>query len=276
MNYEEMIRFHIEKGADVTVGAVEVARDRSIHLGVIGVDEKSEIISFIEKSPEPPVIPGKPNLCFASMGIYVFNRNFLEEIVTQDHEIQDSSHDFGRNILPNMVGKCKMYAYDFKDENKKEAKYWRDIGTLDAYWEANMELVAVDPVFNLYDKDWPVHTYQEQYPPVKTVFAQLDKGRAGIALDSLVAQGCIISGGRVERSVLSPGVRINSYTHVFESIIMEGAEVGRHARLRRAIVDKNVKIPPRMTIGYNLQEDRKRFTVSEGGVVVVPKEMALE
>lgn len=276
MNYEEMIRFHIEKGADVTVGAVEVARDKSLQLGVIGVNEKHEIINFIEKSPEPPAIPGKPNLCFASMGIYLFNRNFLEEIVTQDHEIQDSHHDFGRNILPNMAGKCRIYAYDFKDENKKEAKYWRDIGTLDAYWEANMELVAVDPVFNLYDKQWPIHTYQEEYPPVKTVFAQLDKGRAGIALDSLVSQGCIISGGRVERSVLSPGVRINSYTHVFESVIMDSAEVGRHARLRRVIVDKNVRIPPRMSIGYNLEEDRKRFTVSEGGVVVVPKEMVLE
>ncbi len=276
MDYDEMIRFHIEKGADATIGAVEVPKNKSSQLGVMGINEKNEVTSFVEKVPDPPAIPGKPDTCFGSMGIYIFNRKFLEDIVTADHNIEDSRHDFGRNIAPSLLGKGNVYAYDFKDENKKKAKYWRDIGTLDAYWEANMDLVAVDPVFNLYDKDWPIHTYQEQYPPVKTVFAQIDKGRFGAAIDSLVSQGCIISGGRVERSVLSPGVRINSYTHVFESILMEGAEVGRHVRLKKVIVDKYVKIPSGTTIGYNLEEDKKRFTVTEAGVVVVPKEMVLE
>ena len=278
MDYEEMIKFHIENKAEVTVGAVDVPKSKAFsQLGVLVANEKHEIVNFVEKSSQPPTLPGKPNTCLASMGIYIFNRQFLEDIVTADHEIRDSEHDFGRNIVPSLVGHHKIYAYDFKDENKKEAKYWRDIGTLDAYWKANMDLVAVDPIFNLYDQDWPIHTYQEQYPPVKTVFAQMEQGgRLGIAMDSLVSQGSIISGGRVERSLLSPGVRINSYTHVFESIIMDGAEIGRHVRLRRVIVDKYVKIPDGMTIGYDLEKDKKLFTVSEGGVVVVPKEMELE
>lgn len=277
MDYEEMIKFHIENKAEVTVGAVEVPRSKASQLGVLIANEKHEIVTFVEKSSQAPTLPGKPDTCLASMGIYVFNRQFLEDIVSADHEIRDSEHDFGRNIVPSLVGRHKIYAYDFKDKNKKEAKYWRDIGTLDAYWEANMDLVAVDPIFNLYDQDWPIHTYQEQYPPVKTVFAQMEQGgRLGIAMDSLVSQGSIISGGRVERSLLSPGVRINSYTHVFESIIMDGAEIDRHVRLRRVIVDKYVKIPDGMTIGYDLEKDKKLFTVSEGGVVVVPKEMPLE
>jgi glucose-1-phosphate adenylyltransferase len=275
MDYEEMIKFHIEKGAEVTVGAVEVPRSKTAQLGVMIDNEKQEIVKFVEKSSTPPTLPGKADTCLASMGIYVFNRQFLEDMVSEDHEIHDSEHDFGRNIVPRLVGRHRVYAYDFKDENKKEAKYWRDIGTLDAYWEANMDLVAVDPIFNLYDQDWPIRTYQEQYPPVKTVFAQVKEGRLGIAMDSLVSQGVIISGGKVERSVISPGVRINSYAQVSHSILMDGAEVGRHVKLKRVIVDKYVKIPSGMTIGYDLEKDKKLFTVSEGGIVVVPKEMAL-
>jgi glucose-1-phosphate adenylyltransferase len=275
MDYEEMIKFHIEKGAEVTVGAVEVPKNKASQLGVMIDNEKQEIVKFAEKSSAPPTLPGKPDTCLASMGIYVFNRQFLEDMVSEDHEIHDSEHDFGRNIVPRLVGRHRVYAYDFKDENKKEAKYWRDIGTLDAYWEANMDLVAVDPIFNLYDQDWPIRTYQEQYPPVKTVFAQVKEGRLGIAMDSLVSQGVIISGGKVERSVISPGVRINSYAQVSHSILMDGAEVGRHVKLKRVIVDKYVKIPSGMTIGYDLEKDKKLFTVSEGGIVVVPKEMAL-
>jgi glucose-1-phosphate adenylyltransferase len=208
------------------------------------------------------------------MGIYIFSRKFLEEVLEADANNKKSDHDFGKNILPWMVKSgYSVYAYNFKDENKKEAKYWRDIGSLDAYYEANMDLVQVSPVFNMYDREWPIRTYQEQNPPAKTVFAQTPEegGRRGMALDSLVSPGCIISGGGVERSILSPNVRINSYSYVGDSVIMEGVDIGRYAKVRRAIIDKDVKIPPKEEIGYNLRRDKKRFLVTESGIVVVAK-----
>ncbi|MBI5406794.1 MAG: glucose-1-phosphate adenylyltransferase, partial [Nitrospirae bacterium] len=190
---------------------------------------------------------------------------------------EDTAHDFGKNILPRMIGNSRVYAYNFKDLNQKEAKYWRDIGTIDAYWEANIDLIAVTPVFNLYDKDWPIRTYQGQNPPAKFVFAQeAEGGRLGVALDSIVCGGCIVSGGRVQSSVLSPNVRVNSYADVRDSVILENVEIGRYCRIQRAIIDKDVKVPPQAVIGYDREDDKKRFFVTESGVVVVSKEMKLD
>ncbi len=274
MNYYTMIDFHREVDADLTVGVVEVNKERASHLGVVDVDTLGRVTGFQEKPARPKTIPNKPEKVYASMGIYVFKHNVLEQELMEDaKDGGKSNHDFGKDIIPQMLKKgLKVAAYNFIDENKKEAQYWRDIGTIDAYYEANMDLVEVDPVFNLYDKEWPIRTYQEQFPPGKTVFSGEEvTGRVGLALDSFVAGGCIISGGRVQRSILSPNVRINSYSQVYDSILMEGVNVGRHAKIKHAIIDKDVVIPQGMVIGYDPAEDRKRFFVSESGVVVVAK-----
>ncbi|MCM8779965.1 MAG: sugar phosphate nucleotidyltransferase, partial [Candidatus Omnitrophica bacterium] len=228
---------------------------------------------FQEKPRQHKTIPDTPDKIYASMGIYVFKREILEEELVKDAQTESSEHDFGKNILPHMIKQgYKVAAYNFRDENKKEAMYWRDIGTMDAYHEANMDLVTVNPLFNLYDKEWPIRTYQEQYPPVKTVFSGDEiTGRVGLVLDSLVSSGSIISGGKVQRSVLSPNVRINSFSQVYDSILMEGVNVGRYAKIKRAIIDKDVDIPQGAVIGYDLNEDKKRFFVTESGITVVAK-----
>ena len=273
MNYYSMINFHRNKGADLTVGVVESDKNLSLQLGVIEADDSGAVTGFSEKPRFPKTIPSRPNKIYASMGIYIFNTQALCEELNEDAKSKSSTHDFGKDIIPQMVKKgLKVVAYNFIDENKKEALYWRDIGTIDAYYEANMDLVQVDPVFNLYDKDWPLRTYEGQFPPVKTVFAGDEvTGRVGLALDSLVSGGCIISGGRVQRSILSPNVRVNSYSQVYDSILMEGVNVGRHAKIKRAIIDKDVEIPQGMVIGYDLQEDRKKFYLTGSGIVVVAK-----
>lgn len=277
MNYADMVEYHISKGADCTVAVVEMEKQKAGLFGVVEVDKNERILGFEEKPKTPKTIPGNPKRIYASMGIYVFNSPVLKEELIADAKDKDSHHDFGKNIIPGMLKKAKVCAYNFKDENKKEAKYWRDIGTLDAYYEANMDLVRVTPVFNLYDRDWPIRTYMEQFPPAKFVFAGGEDGkRIGISLDSMVSGGCIISGGKVERSILSPYVRVNSYAEVVDSIIMEGVDVGRYAKIRRAIIDKDVKIPQEMEIGYNPKEDKKRFTVTESGIVVVAKGTVIE
>jgi glucose-1-phosphate adenylyltransferase len=210
------------------------------------------------------------------MGIYLFRTACLRDHLLADAE-RDTAHDFGRDIIPGMIGSRRVFAYNFRDENRKAVKYWRDVGTLDAYWEANMDLVSVDPLFNLYDQDWPIRTYQGQFPPAKFVFAEeAQGGRMGVALDSIVCGGCIISGGRVQNSVLSPDVRVNDFAEVFQSILMENVEIGDRCRIRRAIIDKGVTIPPKTEIGYDLESDRKRFTVTESGLVVISKGMKLE
>jgi len=271
MDYSEMFRFHKEKHADATVAAIEVPKKTAEDFGVIELDPDFRIIGFEEKPQKPKHIPGRPDMAFASMGIYLFNTKTVLEHLKSD-ALQDTAHDFGKNIIPQMMKTARVFAYNFKDENKKEAKYWRDVGTIDAYWEANMELVSVDPLLNLYDKAWPIRTYQAQNPPAKFVFAQETQGgRLGIALDSIVAHGSIISGGRVQNSVLSPNVRINSYCEVHESILLENVTIGRHCKIRRAIIDKDVTIPPCSQIGYNLEEDRKHFFVTPSGIVVIPK-----
>lgn len=277
MDYGQMIRFHVEKNADLTIGVIEMDRAKGTLFGTVAVDLDWRVATFREKVKEPPPMRQDPKKTLASMGIYVFNTEKLEEVLTLDSR-EETEHDFGKNIVPMMVERGdRVFGYNFKDENQKEVLYWRDVGTIDAYWEANMDLVSVTPVFNLYDENWPIRTYQEQAPPAKFVFAQVEEGgRLGVALDSIVCSGCIVSGGKVERSVLSPRVRINSYSHVYESILMEGSQVGRRCRIRRAIIDKNIIIPPDTVIGYDVEEDRRRFYVSEGGVVVIPKEAKLE
>ncbi|OGX39832.1 MAG: glucose-1-phosphate adenylyltransferase [Omnitrophica WOR_2 bacterium RIFCSPLOWO2_01_FULL_41_12] len=273
MNYYTMIDFHREVDADLTVGVVEVEKERSSHLGVVEVDNLGRVRGFQEKPAKPKTIPHQPDKVYASMGIYVFKHPVLEAELQEDAQKKNSSHDFGKDIIPQMLKKnLKVAAFNFIDENKKEAKYWRDIGTIDAYYEANMDLVAVDPVFNLYDKEWPIRTYQEQFPAGKTVFSGEEvAGRVGLVLDSLMCGGCIVSGGRVQRSILSPNVRINSYSQIYESILLEGVNVGRYAKIKRAIVDKDVVIPQGMVIGYDLEEDKKKFAVSDTGIVVVAK-----
>lgn len=270
MNYSEMFRYHREKKADATVAAIEVPRALASSFGVIEVDRDYRIIGFEEKPKNPKPIPGRPDAVFASMGVYLFNTKKAIEHLEFD-ALRDTSHDFGRNIIPQMMKTDPVYAYNFEDANKKEAKYWRDVGTIDAYWEANMDMVSVDPLLNLYDRAWPIRTYQGQNPPAKFVFAQEKGGRLGIALDSIVAQGCIVSGGRVQNSVLSPNVRVNSYSEVHQSILMENVEIGRHCRIRKAIIDKDVNIPPETEIGYNLGQDKKRYHVTPSGIVVIAK-----
>ncbi|MGE5172909.1 MAG: glucose-1-phosphate adenylyltransferase [Betaproteobacteria bacterium] len=274
MDYAEMLKFHHEKKADATVAAIEMPKAMASSFGVVQVDEDYRIIGFEEKPKHPKHIPGRPDMAFASMGIYLFDTKKAIKHLEFDalREDKDTAHDFGKNIIPQMMPIDRVYAYNFKDENKKEAKYWRDVGTIDAYWEANMDLVCVDPLLNLYDKAWPIRTYQGQNPPAKFVFAQEKKGgRLGIALDSIVAHGCIVSGGRVQNSVLSPNVRINSYSEVHESILMENVDIGRHCKIRRAIIDKDVVIPPETEIGYDLEKDKKRYHVTPSGIVVIAK-----
>jgi glucose-1-phosphate adenylyltransferase len=271
MNYARMLQAHIDQRADVTVGVVDLPKEHSRHFGVLELDGRDRIVGFEEKPLRPKTLPDRPDRVCASMGIYIFSvRTLYEELVPDAGS--ESEHDFGRNILPQMVGKRKLLAYRFVDENRKPVPYWRDIGTLDAYYEANMDLVSVDPQFNLYDQRWPIRTYQPQLPPVKMVFADPGEGaRRGEALDSMLSIGCVISGGRVLRCVLSPQVRINSYAAVEDSVLMDGVNIGRRARIRKAIIDKYVDILPDTSIGYDLEEDRKRFHVTDSGIVVIPK-----
>jgi len=272
MNYYSMIDYHRDQNADLTVGVVEINKSKSKHLGVVEVDASGKVVGFQEKPANPKTIIDKPDKIYGSMGIYVFNNSILEKELIEDSKNAKSSHDFGKDIIPQMLKKnMKVVVYNFRDENNKEA-YWRDIGTIDAYYDANMGLIQANPDFNLYDQDWPVRTYQEQYPPVKTVHSgEQEKGRVGLVLDSIVSEGCVVSGGRVQHSILSPNVRINSFSEVYDSILMEGVNVGRHAKIKRAIIDKDVSIPQGVVIGYDLDEDKKRFFVSDSGIVVVAK-----
>src|SRR5262245_21704068 len=270
MDYSELLEFHVSMGADVTVSTIEFPRTEARNLGVLEIDGSQRIVGFEEKPANPKALPNNPNMALASMGIYVFNTKVLIRALQEDAD-NDTTHDFGRDIIPNLIGDQRVFAFNFKDLNRKEATYWRDVGTLDAYFDANMDLISVDPQFNLYDKEWPIRTYVRCYPPAKTVFALEQEGRMGVAFDSIISQGSIISGGRVRNSILSPEVRINSFSQVDDCILMSGVDVGRYAKLKRVIVDKYVRIPPGTEIGWNLEEDRHRFTVTESGVVVIPR-----
>jgi len=273
MNYYTLLDFHREAEADLTVGVVEMSKDKAGHLGVVEVDSMGRVTGFQEKPAKPKTIPHNPERIYGSMGIYVFKLTVLEQELQEDAKDNHSTHDFGKDIIPQMLKKgLKVVAFNFIGENKKEAQYWRDIGTIDAYYEANMDLVQVNPTFNLYDKEWPIRTFQEQFPPLKTVHSgDVVSGRVGLALDSLISGGCVVSGGRVQRSILSPNVRINSYSEVYDSILMEGVNVGRYAKIKKAIIDKDVNIPQGAVIGYDLEEDKKKFHLTESGIVVVAK-----
>lgn len=272
MNYSKFIEYHLSKGADLTIACVPSPRDKAREYGCVSADSEGRINGFVEKPEDPPGIPGREDHSFVSMGIYVFSTDELVRAVVADAK-SDSSHDFGKDIIPQMLSNNKkVYAYSFVDENKNKEAYWRDIGDIDSFFTANMDLCDVDPVFNLYDKNWPIHTVSDPLPPSKTVFAQeKEKGhRVGQALDSLVSPGVIISGGRVNHSVLGQEVFIHSFSEINNSILFKGVEVGRGSKIKNAIIDKDVYIPPDTIIGYNLEADRKQFTVSDKGVVIVP------
>jgi len=274
MNYERMLKQHRDSGADVTLATILMDPSESYRFGVVEIDRDSRITGFLEKPQQTDIrSPYDPTKISGSMGIYIFNTDVLIPVLLKDAEDPDSSHDFGKDILPKMVDEYRVYSFNFVDENKKEALYWRDVGTLEAFYEANMDIVSVSPVFNLYDSEWPIRTHQRQYPPAKFVFAE--PGRMGQALDSIVSSGCIISGGTVKGSVLSPDVRVNSYTEVDSSILFTHANVGRHCRIRRAILDRDVHVPEGTTIGYDVEADRQRYFVTDTGITVVTRDYSL-
>jgi len=278
MNYQRMIAAHEESGADVTVGALPVPRDAAREFGTMEVDAAGRVRAFREKVSDPPTIPGTDGMCLASMGIYCFSTPFLLEQLKADAHDRGSRHDFGHDVLPAVIASHGVHAFPFRDENRKNDAYWRDVGTIDAYFEANMDLIEVDPQLNLYDEQWPIRTHHPAYPPPKFVFADAGPdSRRGEATDSLVCPGAIVSGGRVSRSIIGPGVRVNSFARVEQSILFEGVDIGRHARVRRAIIDKGVRVPPGVSIGFDAEEDAARgLTVSPQGVTVVAKGHALE
>jgi glucose-1-phosphate adenylyltransferase len=267
MDYARMLQFHDDRGAAVTLAAIEVPVADAPRFGILAVDEADRVVGFREKPADPPAIPGAPGFALASMGVYIFNTDVLVQALEAD-AIQATAHDFGKDIIPALIQKAPVYVHRFSDENKKASKYWRDIGTLDAYFEANMDLCHVNPEFNLYDPEWPLRTYQPQAPPAKFVFAEAGS-RCGQALDSVISPGCIVSGSSIYGSVLCPNVRVHSFSRIEQCILMPGVRVGRHAQIRRAIIDRDVLIPRGALIGYNHDEDRRRHTVTESGIVVV-------
>jgi len=269
-----MLRQHLDSAADVTLAVIDVDPDETYRYGVMDVDRNNQVIGFEEKPTFTKLrSPGNPTKVPASMGVYLFNTDVLIPILLKDAEDESSSHDFGKDIIPRMLDDYRVYAYNFVDENKKEALYWRDVGTLEAYYEANMDVVSISPVFNLYDEAWRIRTHQRQYPPAKFVFEE--PGRTGTALDSIVSAGCIVSGGTVRFSILSPDVRVNSYSEVDASILFSHVNVGRHCRIRRAIIDRHVHIPEGTSIGYDPDSDREKYFVTESGITVVTRDYSL-
>ena len=275
MDYRNMVLFHLENKADLTIACMEVPLSEGKRFGIIKTDEENRIVGFHEKPSEPIPSPNNPEATLASMGIYLFNTTTLVKAIIDDAK-QDTNHDFGKNIIPEMIHSKRVYAYPFTDGTNNNLNYWRDIGTLDAYWEANMDLVQESPEFNLYDKDWPIRTHQEQNPPAKTIFKKtLPEERTDMILNSIVSGGCIISGAKVEGCILSPDVRVDTNSEIYDSIIMESVRIGKNVKIRKAIIDKSVNIPDYMSIGYNREDDSKHFTVTDSGITVVRKEMHL-
>ncbi|WP_127477695.1 glucose-1-phosphate adenylyltransferase [Sulfurivermis fontis] len=271
MDYGPMLAYHVEHEADLTIGCFEVPLETAKAFGVMAVDGEWRVTGFTEKPPQPECIPGRPKEALASMGIYVFNTKFLFEQLVRDAESVGSERDFGKNIIPNVIHNHRVYAYPFRDPITGSQAYWRDVGTVDSYWAANMELIGVTPELNMYDNEWPIWTYQEQLPPAKFVFD--DDDRRGQAVDSMVSGGCIISGGSVRHSLLFSNVRVNSYSQVEDSVILPDVIIGERCRIRKAVIDKRCIIPDGTIIGENLEQDAKRFHVSEGGVVLVCPDM---
>jgi len=271
MDYGEMLGYHVENQADLTIGCIEVDLKDASAFGVMHIDEQRRVKDFVEKPENPPAMPGNAGKALASMGIYIFNSGFLIEQLIKDADTPRSTHDFGKDIIPNVIQKYRVFAYPFLDLQSGEQSYWRDVGTIDSYWAANMELIGVKPDLNLYDKKWPIWTYQEQTPPAKFVFD--DDDRRGCAVDSMVAGGCVISGSLVRHSLLFSNVRVNSYSVVQDSIIFPDANIARHCRITKAIIEKGCDVPKGTIIGEDPEEDAKRFHVSPGGVALVTPEM---
>jgi glucose-1-phosphate adenylyltransferase len=278
MDVRQFLNFHRKKHADMTICAIPVPVQEAYKFGILTIDNNFRVTGFIEKPKEnPPTIPGKPEFCLASMGNYAFKTKFLIDILKEDAQRTDSTHDFGKDIIPRVYKDYKIFAYDFSQNRfpgitEKEIGYWRDVGDIDSYYNANMDLCSIDPVFNLYNTKWPIQTVRSIYPPAKFVFEEYGyKGRVGVAYNSLVGEGCIISGATVRNSILFQNVFVHSYAYVEASIIFNNVEIGRYAKIRRAIIDKNVKIPEGVEIGYNLDKDSKKFFVSPNGIVVIPK-----
>jgi glucose-1-phosphate adenylyltransferase len=274
MDYSRMLEYHREKHAECTLATLPVSPDETARFGVVDVGATGEVQGFLEKPASTTFrSPFNPDKVEASMGVYIFNTETLLKALIADAEDPNSKHDFGHNILPDMLGKKKMMAYSFVDENKQTALYWRDVGTLDSYYEANMDLCSVSPVFNLYDKSWPIRTRVRQYPPAKFVFGE--PGRTGSAINSIITAGVIISGATVSNSVLSQDVRVNSYSEVDSSVIFSHVQIGRHCRIRRAIIDRDVHIPEGTVIGYDPVEDKRRYFVTPSGLTIVTRDASL-
>jgi glucose-1-phosphate adenylyltransferase len=274
MDYSRMMEYHKETKADVTLATLTISPEESKRFGVVEVSQSGEIVGFQEKPSQTTIrSPFNPNAVDASMGVYIFSTEVLLKALIADAEDPSSKHDFGHDILPNLLGKQKMMAYNFVDENKQQALYWRDVGTLDAYYDANMDLCSVSPIFNLYDKSWPIRTRVRQYPPAKFVFGE--PGRSGVAVDSIITAGVIISGATVSRSVVSQDVRVNSYSNVDASIIFSHVNIGRHCRIRKAIIDRDVHIPEGTVIGYDPVEDKRRYFVTPSGLAIVTRDASL-
>jgi glucose-1-phosphate adenylyltransferase len=275
MDYLKMLQYHVDKHADLSISCIEVPKDEASRFGIVGVNDKLGVESFIEKPAAPPTIPGNLESSFVNMGIYVFEANVLRNILLEMESKKIKNLDFGQDIIPYMIkSKMNVIAYHFEDENRKSRPYWKDIGTIESYFETSMDLISVTPEFNFYDLSWPMRTYQYQFPPAKTVSHEGE--RVGRTLNSLICDGTIVSGGLVERSLLGPNVKVNSFSYITDSIIMNNCNVGRHARIRRTIIDKNVNIPEGYEIGFDLEGDKKKFTVSESGIVVIPKNQVLK
>jgi glucose-1-phosphate adenylyltransferase len=274
MDYGKMWQQHVDSGAEVTVATIEIdPLEAALRFGVIEADSDWRVRGFEEKPAEPKRSKHHPDKINASMGVYIFNTQLLIPMLIADAENPQSSHDFGHDILPRILSKYRVFAYNFEDENRNGPQYWRDVGTIDAYYEANMDLVSVSPVFNLYDKGWPLRTWQQQYPPMKSVFADAD--RMGVAVDSIVSGGCIVSGGRIKSSVVGYDVRVNSYSEVENSILFNHVNISRYCRVRNAIIDRHVVLPEHTEIGYDTAADRQRYHVTESGIVVVVREESM-
>lgn len=274
MHYGKMLERHEQSGADVTLATLPIDPSEVYRFGVVEISKDGEVVGFHEKPKTTEIrSPFNPNMVDASMGVYLFNTDVLLPALLQDAEDPASKHDFGHNILPSILGKYKMCAYNFVDENQQQALYWRDVGTLEAYYDANMDVASVSPVFNLYDKKWPIRTRVRQYPPAKFVFGE--PGRTGMAINSIVSAGCIVSGATVRNSVLSQDVRVNSYSELDSSIVFSHVNIGRHCRIRRAIIDRDVQLPEGTVIGYDPNEDKKNYFVTSEGLTVVARDYSL-
>lgn len=271
MDYGPMIAEHVKRGADMTVGCIEVELERANAFGVMAVDGDNRVIDFREKPERPQPMPGRTDVALASMGIYIFNTEFLYQELIRDADDDASEHDFGKNIIPHVIRTSRVIAYPFRDEETGKQAYWRDVGTVDAFWKANLELIGITPELNLYDAEWPIWTYQEQLPPAKFVFD--DDDRRGMAVDSMVSGGCIISGARVRHSLLFSNVKVHSRTVVEDAVVLPNVDIGPDCRITRAVIDKGCRVPANTVVGEDPAEDARRFHVSEDGVVLVTPEM---